>query len=328
MDRHNLVQLAVDGFHGTPNGNYSVGETQEALRNALVELNGGSTKLNFRKLRENPQIFSIVEEIITKTTLGGLSDSCPLFDYVEYHNTALGDTNSFEVTSSNSFVVSEVAEGTQGIRRQRMIGNAPIVVQTTLKAVKIYEELNRVLAGRIDFNDMINNVSKAFQKKLNADMYSATSAAFKSLATPYKVTGTFDADKLATLIDHVEAETGETAVIMTSKQGARKITGIVGADATSAKEDLYNMGYFGHFGVNPIIVMQNAHVAGTTDFILGNDLYVVGANDKFIKVVTEGDTLILNGDPYANADLSQEYMMAQRWGVAVAMAEQAGIYEL
>ena len=88
------------------------------------------------------------------------------------------------------------------------------------------------------------------------------------------------------------------------------------------------MGYFGHFYTTPIIVMENAHKVGSTDFVLGNDLYIVASDDKFVKFVTEGDTLIIPGDALGNSDLSQEYFMAERYGISVIFAESFGCYSL
>ena len=48
----NLVKLALDGYKGHVAGDYSVNDTQEALRKALVEANGGSTKLDIKALRD------------------------------------------------------------------------------------------------------------------------------------------------------------------------------------------------------------------------------------------------------------------------------------
>lgn len=334
---NDIVKLAVDSYKGRTLGNYSVGETQETLRQALIDLNGGSTKLDIRALRSHPEMFTIIEEIITLTTLDGLEESNPLFGFTEERNVALGDSIRFEIEDGRSgFVVSQIAEGTQGIRRQRLNVGQPFTPELKLYGVKIYDELNRVLAGRIDFNKMIDKVARSFQKKINEDTLLATQNAFAALSTPYKQSGSFDVAKLITIIDHVEAETGTTASIITSKQGARIIANAigvdavnnVGADANSAKEDVYNFGYYTHIGQNPVLAMNNAHRTGTTNLILGNGIYVVGTDDKFIKRVTEGNTLIINGDPYANADLSQEYFCAQRWGTAVAMASVAGFYDV
>lgn len=334
---NDIVKLAVDSYKGRTLGNYSVGETQETLRQALIDLNGGSTKLDIRALRSHPEMFSIIEEVITLTTLDGLSETNPLFAFTDERNVALGDSMRFEIEDGKSeFIVSQIAEGTQGIRRQRLNPHQPITPDMKLYGVKIYEELNRVLAGRIDFNKMIDKVARAFQRKINEDTLLVTQDAFKALNTPYKQSGSFDISKLITIIDHVEAETGTVATVITSKQGARGIADAVGADtvhnvgadANSAKEDVYNFGYYTHIGQNPVLAMNNAHKAGTNNLILGNGIYVVGTDDKFIKRVTEGNTFIINGDPYANADLSQEYFCAQRWGTAVAMANVAGFYDV
>lgn len=330
MADKNLVKIAVDAYKGHVAGNYSVDDSMEVLRQALVEANGGSTKLDYRAIRDGKcnGLFAIVEEIINKTVIEGLPESCPLFDYVDYRNLAEGDTNIFEIRDNGLFVVSDIADGTQGLRRQRLTGGEEITVKTQLKGIKIYEELRRVLAGRVDFNELIDKVAESFQKKINNDIYAAVKAGFDGLISPYKESGSFDESKLTAIIDHVEAATGKKAFILGSKQAVRKITGVKGADSISAKEDLYAMGYFGHFYTTPIIVMENAHKVGSTDFVLGNDLYIVASDDKFVKFVTEGDTLIIPGDALGNSDLSQEYFMAERYGISVVFAEAFGEYAL
>lgn len=330
MANKDLVRLAIDSYKGHVAGNYSVDDSMEVLRQALIEANGGSTKLDYRAIRDGKcnGLFAIVEEIINKTVIEGLPESCPLFDYVDYRNLAEGDTNIFEIRDNGLFVVSDIADGTQGLRRQRLTGGEEITVKTQLKGIKIYEELRRVLAGRVDFNKLIDKVAESFQKKINNDIYAAVKAGFDGLISPYKESGSFDESKLTEIIDHVEAATGKKAFILGSKQAVRKITGVKGADSTSAKEDLYAMGYFGHFYTTPIIVMENAHKVGSTDFVLGNDLYIVASDDKFVKFVTEGDTLIIPGDALGNSDLSQEYFMAERYGISVIFAESFGCYSL
>lgn len=330
MADKNLIKMAVDSYKGHVAGNYSVDDSMEALRNALVEANGGSTKLDYRAIRDGKcnGLFAIVEEIINKTVIEGLPESCPLFNYVDYRNIAEGDTNIFELADDGLFIVADIADGTQGIRRQRMAGGEDVPVKTQLKGIKIYEELRRVLAGRVDFNKLIDKVAESFQKKITEDMYSAVVSTFDGLVAPYKANGTFDEAKLAEVIDHVEAATGLKAVVLGSKQAVRKITGVKGADADSAKEDLYAMGYYGHFYTTPIVVMQNGHKIGGTEFILSNDLYIVAGDEKFIKFVTEGDTLIIPGDMLGNADLSQEYFMAQRYGIKAVLSTAFGVYKL
>ena len=328
---NDVIKLAVDMYKGHVAGNYSVSDSNEVIRQALIEANGGSSTLDYRAIRDGQcnKLFALIEEIITKTVIEGLPESCPLFNYVDFRNLAEGDTNVFEIEDGGLFFVAEIAEGTQGLRRQRMEGGEELTIKTKVKGIKIYEELRRILADRVDILKMIDKVSESFQKNINNDIYAVTVSAFEGLVAPYKESGSFDEAKLTAIIDHVEAATGQTAKIIGSKQAVRKITGVKGADSNSAKEDLYAMGYFGHFYNTPILVMNNAHKVGSKEFILGDDLYIVAGEDKFIKFVTEGDTLIINGNPIDNSDLSQEYLMAMRYGMkAVFASEGFGHYAL
>ena len=52
-------------------------------------------------------------------------------------------------------------------------------------------------------------------------------------------------------------------------------------------------------------------------------------DDQFVKFVNEGETLIIPVMPEENADLTQEYKMFAKFGVAVVFADKgAAVYEL
>ena len=48
----------------------------------------------------------------------------------------------------------------------------------------------------------------------------------------------------------------------------------------------------------------------------------------FLKGVEEGTTLIIPGNPLNNADLSQEWLMAQRYAIEAVIAAKNGVYRL
>jgi len=326
-----LVQVAVDNYNGVVVGEYSASEANEVLRKAMIELNGGSATFDFRAVRDGKcnGLFALVEKILTKTVLEGLPENNPLMRFVEDMHVKHGDQISFTIEGTGNFVVSEIAEGTQALRRQRMFGGEDITIKTKVFGVQIYEELARVLAGRVDFNKFIDQVAATFMKQITEDMYKAVVGGFNGLAAPHVDGGVFDEDKLAMLIEQVETDTGKTAIILGSKQAVRKIKGITAADANSAKEDLYAMGYYGRFGENPIIVMKNGRKAGTaSQFVLDNDLYIIASDDKFVKFVTEGDALVIPGNPLDNQDLSQEFTTIQKYGIKAVMCEANGLYKL
>lgn len=74
------------------------------------------------------------------------------------------------------------------------------------------------------------------------------------------------------------------------------------------------------------------HKIGSTDFILpDNVLTIVAGDQKPIKVVREGNPIVLLGNPMDNADLTQEYFYGEKWGVGIVLAgDNAGIgrYEI
>ena len=330
-ERNDIVQLAVDAYNGKPSTNYSVSDNCEVFRKALIELNGSEkfTRKDFERARHNG-VFELIEETIQRITNEGFPDDHPIFQFVDKRNLAEGDQATFYIEDDSLYVVSKIVHGTKQIRRQRLVGGEEITVETDLYGVKIYEELRRLMANRTDIVKLINKVADSFVKKMNETIAEATVAAFDKLQAPYKVSGTYDEAKLIELIDHVEAETGKSAIVLGSKQAVRNIK-VPGSDSNSAKEDLYNMGYYGHITTTPIIALKNAHKIGSTDFVLGKDLYVVAADDKFIKLVTEGETMILDDcpeSPTGNHALQKEYMMTQAWGVEVVFAADCGVYQL
>lgn len=330
-----IVKLAVDAYHGNVQ-QYSVGQSQDVLRQALIEANGGSTTLDYRKIRDGKcgNLFTLIETILDRTVEEGLTGSEFFNAMVDYRNVAEGDKNLFYVKDKNLFVVSETADGTQGVRRQRLGGMSETSIPTSLKTVKIYEELSRVLAGRVDFNEMISDVSKSFTQKLLEDIQSvwngATADDFGG-AVYFPAAGNYDEDKLLEVISHVEAASGgQVATILGTKKTLRNLApSIQGSDS---KSDLYNMGYYGKFYGNPVVMTPQRHKIGSTEFILpDNVLTIVAGDQKPIKVVREGNSIVLLGNPMDNADLTQEYFYGEKWGVGIVLAgDNAGIgrYEI
>ena len=244
-DMNDVVKVAIDAYRGRVE-KFSVGQSQELLWQALVEANNGQTTLDYRAIRDGKcsGLFTLLEQILTITTVEGLQGDEYFNALVDFKNVALGDKNLFLVEDRDLFVVAEVAEGTQGIRRQRLGGVSETSIPTTLKAVKIYEELNRVLAKRVDFNHFVSAVSDSFRKQLLDEIYAlwigATAADFGGV-TFFPVAGAYDEDELLELIAHVEAAaSGSPATIIGTKKAVRNLApSIQGIDS---QRDIYNMG--------------------------------------------------------------------------------------
>lgn len=323
-DMKEIVKVAIDAYHGATT-KYSVGESMDTLRQALVAANNGSTTLNYKDIRDGKcnGLFSLVEEILSRTIVEGFQNSDYFNSLVDFRNIALGDKNIFRTQDSDLFVISDAADGTQGIRRQRLGGMSETSVPTSFKVVRIYEELNRVLSGQVDFNYFINKVSESFRQKLLGDVFtlwnSATQADFGG-ATYFPAAGAYDEDTLLDLIAHVEAAAGgKGATIIGTKKAVRNLMPSIQSDGM--KEDLYNMGYAGKFYGTPVVVTPQRHVVNSTNFIFPDDtITVVAGDDKPIKVVYEGQSTVLVGDPTTKSDFTQEYLYGEKYGVGIVLA--------
>ena len=334
-EMNEIVRLAVDAYHGTQT-KYSVGESMDTLHQALVAANNGSTILNYKDIRDGKCVglFTLIEEILSRTVVEGLQASDYFNSLVEYRNVALGDKNLFYVEDSNLFTVADAADGTQGIRRQRLGGMSETSIPTSFKVVKIYEELTRVLSGQVDFNRFIQKVSESFQKKILDDIYSlwisATADDFGG-TTYFPAAGAYDEDTLLDLISHVEAAAnGRPATIIGTKKAIRNLApAIQGNDSES---DIYNLGYYGKFYGTPVVALPQRHKDNSTDFVFSDNLLtVIAGDDRPIKFVNEGQSTVLMGDPMQNMDLTQTYMYGEKYGLGIVLAGgNAGIgrYEM
>ena len=334
-DNSNIVKLAVDAYRGNVE-QYSTKQSMEGLRQALIEGSGGSTILNYKNIRDGKCVglFTLIEEILSRTVVEGLQGDEYFNQLVDYRNVAEGDQNVFLVEDSDLFYVAKIADGTQGVRRQRLGGYSEVTIPTTLRAVKIYEELNRVLSGRVDFNQFITKVAESFRQELLNDIYtlwiSATSDQFGG-TTYFPAAGSYDEDALLDLIAHVEAAAnGRTATIIGTKKAVRNLMPSI--QGNEVESDIYNMGYVGKFLGTPVVVTPQRHKINSTEFVLSDDiLTIVAGDDRPIKVVREGNPLVLMGDPMQNGDLTQEYLYCEKYGTGIVLAGgNAGIgrYEI
>lgn len=334
-DMQDIVKLATDAYNNRVT-QYSVAESQEVLRKALVEANGGSTVLDYKKIRDGKcnGLFTLIEEILSRTVIEGLQGDEFFNSLVEFRNVAEGDKNVFVVKDSDLFVVADAADGTQGIRRQRIGHSTETSIPTSPKYVRIYEELNRVLSGRVDFNEFIDKVAESFRKRLLDDVYAlwtnATAAQLGGVVY-FPEAGAYDEDELLDLISHVEAAAGgKQATLVGTKKGLRNLKESIQSDG--AKDELHNLGYYGKFYGTPVVAVPQRHKVGSTEFVMDDDIITIIAGDeKPLKVVYEGDPLVLMGDPLQNADLTQEYLYSEKYGMGIVIAGQnAGIgrYEI
>ncbi|MCM1315248.1 MAG: hypothetical protein NC244_07775 [Alistipes senegalensis] len=325
-----LISVAVDCYKGRPCGNYSLDQAMDSVYNGLIAANNGKNYLDIRDIRDGKcaGLFSIIEQLITKTAIEGLQGDEFFMTLVDYINMANGDKPEFYTPDDSLFDVATIARGTQGVRRQRLNGGTKVTVDTKSYSVKIFEHLDRVLSKRVDFVDMINKVGQSFAEKEYEDIYNTWSSLITANGSTYFPTaGSWDEETFLELCAHVEAN-GVKPIILGTPAALRKVKTADISD--SAKEDKYNIGYYGKVDGYDMVSVKNRHRVNTDDFIFPDDkLYIIGTTTKPIKYVNEGESLIIITNPEQNADLTQEYFITNRAGCAIVLPDkQIGVYTI
>lgn len=329
-DKNSIIKLGVDICKNQVNtefANANRDEQMETLRKALVEANGGSNKLNYKTMRNNVALFEIIETILEMNDVQGFEENDFFEQFVDYRNLALGDENSFYIEDNSLFTVNTTAEGVGATLRQRINKGKSESVATTLHTIETYEELNRLLAGRIDIVEFVEKIRRSFMhKRLNA-IYDTFYAGIKGLPAAFGKTGSYAEADLVDLIAHVEASTGGNAIIVGTKKALAKVTTAVVSE--NAKERYNQEGFYGVFNGTPMMAIKQSHKAGTYEFAISdNDLWIVTANDKPIKFVTEGDAIFEQGQATDNVDRTVDILAGERYGIAIVLNQLYGQYRI
>ena len=315
----NLRQLCIDVYNGV-DVKFENGETgNDMIVNAINKAFGNIDMSNAQAVKEalayGKVDFAIINEVISTAIDLTTEDGSAIWNFVDYKNGALGDKNEFYVEGSDLLRVDVVTRGTQGVRRQRMLSKK-ISVETVTKAIKIYDEISRIASGRINWTAFVDKIGKSFAN----DRFNAVVSAFGNITASgdYAKGSSFTESAMIDLLTTVEND-GNKPKIFGSLQALRNLT--MAQTGETIEDDYYNMGYMGKFNGYDCFRIAGKNVPN-------NKLFVVGADEKFIKIYDEGDTLTIPHDFTETADMTQELQVQRTYGVTVAMGSKVGVYTI
>lgn len=295
-----LQKVAVDLYRGNTASNFSTREAEEILREEISNLISVNGKPSLNKFRENKyKVYALLEEVFMPVTQP-YQLPAELQSMIRVERIADNEVPEFTVDDPALFKVYKTSDGNIDIRRQTVAGDK-VTVSVGVHMIKIYAELSNFLTGRIDWVGMINKVNASFDDFINRSMASL----FDGVANPIKTaTGTFDADKLADLIDEVETKYGTGAVIYGKKSVLGKVQDVVQSERS--KEDFNSIGYYGQFRGTPMIEIPTS----STELVI-----LPYAGSPLGLVVIQGNPLVLDtGDFGTRNDLQMEFVMGMRLG--------------
>jgi hypothetical protein len=324
-EQNKIVKMGIDLFKGST-GNFSAEETETALRESLKTLLGEEKNLKRAFRKNGAAIFTVMEDILDVLITEGLEDQ--FSEYVDYRNVNYGDRPIFMVDDYHLFPVATIAAGNNNIRKQRL-ERTGTTVPTAYKGVAIYEELERFLAGKVDWNKLIAKVQRSFNAQIAADINAAIVAGYTALNATYKVAGAWDLTNFNNLIMHVEAATDRKAMVAGSRTSLQKAAPSYVAYNGQLVSDRNNDGFFKVIDGTTFAEIKQSHIPGTDNFAVGNFLLVLPAGEeKIVKLVLEGESEIVeaNAGHNQNADDSIEFIYKKKYGVAVVTSTKYGVY--
>ena len=339
MEKEKLIKLAIDVRNNVPSA-FAEGNPSDVFRNALLDLTGGKTTIDYKTMRKiKPEFFELVEELISVSVVDTIDKSNPIFNFVETRNGKLGDKPEFRLHKNTVLAVAEITDGTQAVRRQRIFDDEYKTLTPVLHAIKVYEELNRLLSGRSDWAEFVAAVTRSMVLNISQEMAVGFQTAMDSVGSGtgsssnengFRETGSLATSTMLNLIQNVEmSNPGATAKIFGTKIALRNLMDSVTAatSGTLVDNDYYNLGYMGKFNGTDVFELKNFLLAdGSTKALKDDELYVIATDDKFVKFYTEGDTTIIDGKATDHADLTQDYLVASKWATAVSFANKIGVY--
>ena len=298
-----------------------------------------------RAIRANQNlVFTIIEETVEEMIMTGWQNNPFFMEYAEIKNLALGDTNDFYVGDDSILSVSKISGNHHNMIRQRLGAGRHFAVTTEWFGLKIYTDFERVLTGAEDWASFIMKITDAVNRYIYDAVYAALKGAKSELGANWVKTGALDvANKgsLVKLCQDIEMATGSEVVIFGTRSALSSLSSMANVAwmPDVAKNEYYQngglLGLWEGFRVSEIGqgLKRGASInSASVDYqVDNNQLYIVpvGMQNKFIKIVNEGDSQISQvSDKDTNRDMSYEYEYMFKMGISVVFNSVFGFWNI
>lgn len=320
----------------------SMKEANDKIREIMFEVIGVDENASRKEIkrairRHYLDIYEVIEDTVQNLLKTGWGENPFFKDFVEIRNLEDGDTNQFYVEDNTILTVAQVSGNHHDLFRQRLGRGETFSVKMNWYGVKIYTEYEHFVTGRIDWPAFIQKIYEAFDKKVNDMVYSSLIAAAKAVTptSQFVKSGTLVRNDVLTLIEDIQAATGDEVVIMGTKSALGKLDEVGDASwrSNEMKQERYTTGRLGFWeGVRKIEIPQSFAPGGTTTKLVDPDILLfmpVTEDNKFIKLVNEGEARIHEDDtPDTNMDMTMEYEYQQKMGVGTVLNKKFGIWDM
>ena len=328
MDALTVKDVAIALYKGNVQTKFgrSEDEANQLIRKAVLKAAGCENGWDSYLFQHNKHlVFKLLSEILEEVV--GEQIMQQYENWVDFRSVALGDTIEFRVPNKDLFEVGIVADGTDNLRRQRIM-HGKVAMQSFQLGIKIYEEYMMFVMGRIDWADMVNRVAKSVENALMRIIVKGIETAYVPVGNEkYGFAGTYSDDEVLRVAENVQAKTGLKPVIYGSKSALanlRKSSAALWSEAE--KEEVRRAGHVGMFNGYEVVEIPNFMDKDDNLVLNQNMLFVIPEGTKIIKLLNEGNAEIYEvTDQHARADQQIEYQYMSRWQLGVLKSNVYGV---
>lgn len=326
MEKQLLKQLLVAAARKDSSVNFA--DAQSAAKNALVEY-FGLEDVSIRDIKKQQgAIFAIIEEVVEQVLPMELESRVGQFAEIK----SFGRDESVKFTIrgvGKARVMRGIVKGARGgVYRARRLDDKDLMVPTSVYTVGYQITLEELLTGRRSVAELIDLIAMGFVEIIYVEVIKALRAAGAAAPAANKVlTTAFSEAGLKKVIRTVSAY--GMPVIVGFQSEIEKIWNVAAANTVNPAapaadlDDLRNQGYVAQYHGTPIVVLPNYFMdeSNTAWLFKENDIFVLPANEKFVKVALHGELYTAEVQQPAGGF---EYHAHQMMGVAVLFNNAIG----
>lgn len=332
-----FTKLMIDTAKGCPEV-YSVAQANRAIRKRFAAAmgieEGASVKEIRRAFRKNKwNVYEIIEDVIDERLQSGWGDNPFFRQFVEVKNLADGDTNEFFVPDDSILTVTKFSGNHHDLTRQKLGMGRSFSVTTDWYGIKVYEEFERFMAGRIDWTELVDKLYEALDKKVNDMLYQSFLGLDDIMPAAYSFAGTVTRDAILDRVEKVQTATGHEVMIAAPRSALAKITALTNASMWSdeMKNQRNSLGELGLWEGVELLRIPQVFAQGTREFVYPeNKFYIIPKTDnKPIKLVYEGDGQFWEDtDSATKRDMTIEAEYHTKLGIAVVFGLDFAVGEI
>lgn len=334
---NDITRIMLNTSYGRPNGNFSVEDSNTAIRKyfeAELGIPEGckDVKIIKRALRRNKvRFFEIIEDTVEDLLVSGWRENEFFERFVEIKNLQIGQKNLFYVPDESILTVSEFSGDHNDLIRQKLGAGQEFSVNVRNFGIKVYDEYIRFQAAIIDWAAFTNKLYEAVDKQVNDMIFEAFMGLDTVVPAGFGETGQLDFDKVVNLAEAVSIATGEEIFIAGTRPAISKLMGLTqsGWISNEMKNQRNTTGATTYFeGIETLIVPNTFEKGTTTPKYNNKKLYFIPKSDaKPIKFVYEGDLEYTEStDKLARVDQTMEAMIQFKAGLATVFGKYFGTY--